>query len=358
MSSTESEYLIEGKEVTKVFKDFWGRPKVWAVAEVDIRVRRGAVFGLLGPNGAGKSTLIKLVLGHLYPTAGKLSVFGKLPTDVDSKARLGYLPERAHLYNNLTPRETLEFFGEVLELPKGVIRARADQLLEMVGLGRAKTRMAGEFSRGMSRRLGLAQALLNDPDLLLLDEPTAGLDPLGCREVKNLIRTLARRGKTIVLSSHLLADVEDVCDELLILYGGKVQAAGTSAEILARKDMLQINLPAPSKATLGKLHDAVAGEFESSQVEFSSPTRNLESYFLEVVSKASRTQETHGAQAGGDVAGYLKEGVDDKAEVLDSLASAGKETTAPSESKHSAAKPPDDDSIDRDLLDKLTKSKK
>ncbi len=300
------QFLVEGKGVSKDFKDFWGRPKVRAVTDVDICVRQGTVLGLLGPNGAGKSTLMKLILGHLYPTAGRIVVFGKHPTDVESKRRLGYVPERAHLYKHLTPVEMLHFFGELLELPGDVIRSRTDQLLEMVGLAGAGKRLVGEFSHGMGRRMGLAQALLNDPDLLLLDEPTAGLDPLGCRDVKDLILALADRGKTVILTSHLLADVEDVCDELLIMYGGRVQAFGAAEDLLAEKDRLQIIMPRGNAAALAKIRETLAAEFEPAAVEVGAPTRTLENYFLDVVREASQTQETHGALMGSGVAGYLR----------------------------------------------------
>ncbi len=301
MTTDKAEFLIEGRNVSKVFKDFWGRPKVRAVIDVDIQVPKGAVFGLLGPNGAGKSTLIKMILGHLYPTGGVLTVFGHHPTDVKSKARLGYLPERAFLYKHLTPMQTLRFFGEVLELPSDVIRSRSEQLLDMVGLRHARDRIVGEFSHGMGRRMGLAQALLNDPDLLLLDEPTAGLDPLGCRDVKDLILTLAARGKTILLTSHLLADVEEVSDQLMIMYGGRVQAVGTSQELLSQRDMLQITLPAPDAARKEQILAAVGDD-----VQVSSPLQTLENYFLDVVRQASKSQDTYGAQAGSGVATYLK----------------------------------------------------
>ena len=179
-----------------------------------------------GPNGSGKSTTVKLLLGLLYPTRGHIEVFGHSPRHVQTKSRIGYLPEESYLYRYLNSRETLDFFGNLFHLPKGERNNRAEQLLEMVGLGKTQTRAVGEFSKGMQRRIGLAQALINDPDLVILDEPTAGLDPIGCREVKDLILALARRGKTVILSSHLLSDVEDVCDRVVIYYGGKIQADG------------------------------------------------------------------------------------------------------------------------------------
>jgi ABC-2 type transport system ATP-binding protein len=216
------EVVVRVMGLTKIFKDFWGRPKARAVDNVDFEIRRGEIFGLLGPNGSGKSTTIKMLLGLLYPTRGHIEVFGHSPRDVQTKAQIGFLPEESYLYRYLNPGETLDFFGSLFQLDQADRRNRAEQLIEMVGLNQARTRTVGEFSKGMQRRIGLAQALINDPELVILDEPTAGLDPIGCREVKDLILALARRGKTVILSSHLLADVEDVCDRVVIYYGGRI----------------------------------------------------------------------------------------------------------------------------------------
>ena len=193
------EVVVSVRGLTKVFKDFWNRPKARAVDGVDFEVRRGEVFGLLGPNGSGKSTTVKLLLGLLNPTRGHIEVFGHSPRHVQTKSRIGFLPEESYLYRYLNSRETLDFFGNLFHLSKGERNNRAEQLLEMVGLNQARLRAVGEFSKGMQRRIGLAQALINDPDLVILDEPTAGLDPIGCREVKDLIIALARRGKTGVV---------------------------------------------------------------------------------------------------------------------------------------------------------------
>src|SRR5258706_548282 len=217
-----NEVVVSVRGLTKVFKDFWLRPKARAVDNVDFEVRQGEVFGLLGPNGSGKSTTVKMLLGLLYPSKGHIEVFGHSPRHVATKARIGYLPEESYLYRYLNSRETLDFFGRLFTLPGPQRRDRSEQLLEMVGLTQTRTRAIGEFSKGMQRRIGLAQALINDPDLIILDEPTAGLDPIGCREVKDLILALSRRGKTVILSSHLLADVEDVCDRVVIYYGGRI----------------------------------------------------------------------------------------------------------------------------------------
>jgi ABC-2 type transport system ATP-binding protein len=304
---SNGEVVVSVRGLTKVFKDFWNRPKARAVDGVDFEVRKGEIFGLLGPNGSGKSTTIKLLLGLLNPTKGHIEVFGHSPRHVQTKARLGYLPEESYLYRYLNSRETLDFFGNLFHLNKADRDNRAEQLLEMVGLGKTQTRAVGEFSKGMQRRIGLAQALINDPDLVILDEPTAGLDPIGCREVKDLIVALARRGKTVILSSHLLSDVEDVCDRVVIYYGGKIQAAGTLKDLLATPDTLRITTPVLPRETLEKVLEIIRRDISSGDVRVDNPTQNLESYFLDVVAKAKRdAQETSGAQSGARVAEYLR----------------------------------------------------
>src|SRR6516162_8529313 len=301
------ETIVSVRGLTKVFKDFWGRPKARAVDNVDFDVRRGEVFGLLGPNGSGKSTTVKLLLGLLYPSRGRIEVFNHSPRHVATKARIGYLPEESYLYRYLNSRETLQFFGNLFELPGGDRRQRTEQLLEMVGLSQAHLRAVGEFSKGMQRRIGLAQALINDPDLVILDEPTSGLDPIGCREVKDLIIALARRGKTVILSSHLLSDVEDVCNRVVIYYGGRIQAMGTLTELLATPDAIRITTPALPRPTMERVLSIIRQDVAEDKVRIDTPTQNLESYFLEVVQKARRAAaETSGAMSGAKVAAYLR----------------------------------------------------
>ena len=299
------EVVVRATGLTKVFKDFWGRPKARAVDNVDFEIRRGEVFGLLGPNGSGKSTTIKLLLGLLYPTKGHITVFGQSPRDVATKARIGYLPEESYLYRFLNPAETLDFFGSLFQIDSAERRRRAEQLIEMVGLNQARSRTIGEFSKGMQRRIGIAQALINDPDLVILDEPTAGLDPLGCREVKDLIRALAQRGKTVILSSHLLSDVEDVCDRAVIYYGGRIQAQGPLHQLLAKPDSVRITAPVLSRETTEKVLNLIRAEVGDT-VRLENPTQNLESYFLGVVEAARRQAETSGATSGNRVAEYLR----------------------------------------------------
>jgi ABC-2 type transport system ATP-binding protein len=310
---------------------------------VDFEVRRGEVFGLLGPNGSGKSTTVKLLLGLLNPTKGHIEVFGHSPRHVQTKARIGYLPEESYLYRYLNSRETLDFFGNLFHLSKEDRNNRAEQLLEMVGLGKTQTRAVGEFSKGMQRRIGLAQALINDPDLVILDEPTAGLDPIGCREVKDLILALARRGKTVILSSHLLSDVEDVCDRVVILFGGKIQAAGTLKDLLAKPDVLRITTPVLPRPTLEKVLEIIRHDVAGGEVRVDNPTQNLESYFLGVVARAREAaHETSGAQSGARVAPYLRAGMEASTpsdKILERLAlpqaqpKAETKTPAPAEAK-------------------------
>src|SRR5207237_671425 len=199
---------------------------------------------------------------------------------VATKARIGYLPEESYLYRFLDSHETLSFFGDLFDLPPEQRKQRTEQLLEMVGLSGVRTRVVGEFSKGMQRRIGLAQALINDPDLVILDEPTAGLDPLGCREVKDLILALARRGKTVILSSHLLSDVEDVCDRVVIYYGGKIQAMGTLTELLARPDAVRITTPPLPRETMQRVLEIVRRDVAEDKIKIDTPTQSLESYFM------------------------------------------------------------------------------
>ena len=309
--STETVITVRG--LTKVFSDFWGRPKARAVDNVNFEVRRGEVFGLLGPNGSGKSTTVKMLLGLLYPTKGHIEVFGHSPRHVETKARIGYLPEESYLYRYLNSRETLDFFGNLFKLPSNQRDSRTEQLLEMVGLNQVRSRTVGEFSKGMQRRIGLAQALINDPDLVILDEPTAGLDPIGCREVKDLIIALARRGKTVILSSHLLGDVEDVCDRVVIYYGGKIQAMGTLQELLTERESIRITAPVLSRETTQRVLDLIRADVAADKVRLDNPTQNLESYFLGVVAKAKQSEaQTSGATSGGSVAAYLRADAGDK----------------------------------------------
>lgn len=223
--------VVELNEVRKTYSDFWLRPTVRAVDGLDLEVSAGEVFGLLGPNGSGKSTTIKMILGLVRPTSGAIRLFGHDPQSLAARSRLGYLPELSFLHPFLTARETLLYYAGLCGLDRRTSRSRADALLEMVGLTGVAGRAVGGFSKGMARRVALASSLIGKPELLVLDEPTSGLDPVSTNEVKTLVKTLAQGGMTIFMTSHLLADAEDVCDRVCILnHGGKV-AEGKVKEI-------------------------------------------------------------------------------------------------------------------------------
>lgn len=300
--------VVKAVGLTKEFLDFWHRPKAKAVNDIDFEVLEGEVFGLLGPNGSGKSTTLKMILGLLYPTHGSVTVFGKSPRDVKVKSAIGYLPEESYLYKYLTAFETLDFFGAIFNLPAEERRKRAEQLLEMVGLAHAKNRRVGEFSKGMQRRIGLAQAMINDPELLILDEPTSGLDPLGCKEIKELIKFLKGRGKTVIISSHLLSDVQDICDRVAILYGGKIRGTGRLDDLLTVSELCTITTPLLAPEQKEKLLSVLAESFDNEKLKIDHPRRTLEDYFLEIVNKArSEKAATSGVVSGGEIAPYLKE---------------------------------------------------
>jgi ABC-2 type transport system ATP-binding protein len=337
--------------VTKIFRDFWMRPRVRAVDGVDLEVRRGQVYGLLGPNGSGKSTTIKMLLGLLTPTAGRIAVMGKRPRHVDTKQEIGYLPEESYLYRFLSARETLDYYGRLFRIPAPIRRERVSRLLEMVGLEAVEHRPVGEFSKGMQRRVGLAQSLINDPQLLILDEPTSGMDPVGARQIKDVIAKLAERGKTILLCTHLLSDVEDLCERVAIMFGGKVRAEGTCGELLEQQDLTNLQtdrLPADALAEI----EAVLAKRGLGLRSVEQPRRRLESLFLEIVDTA-RKEGTHtsGARSGGQIADFLRAGGTEVAgdgdaegeDVLDQLAAkAATPQPAPTVTEQAAARETDD----------------
>lgn len=299
--------------LTKVFKDFWLRNRVKAVNDIELDIRKGEVFGLLGPNGSGKSTTIKLILGLLHPTAGRIAVFGRHPRDVKNKQRIGYLPEETYLYPFLNAYETLEYYARLFHQKRGIRRPRIETLLEMVGLQHVARRPIGEYSKGMQRKIGLAQALINDPDLLILDEPTSGMDPIATADVKRVIVSLAERGKTILLCSHLLSDVEDVTDRVAIMYGGKVRRYGQIDELLEQHDRTMISTPAMDPQTEERIIRALEAEGVY-DTAITRPRQKLEALFLNIVAEAQAAgAATSGAQSGGKIATFLAEG-DDAAE--------------------------------------------
>lgn len=304
---TKGERIVEAAGLTKTFSDFWMRATARAVDGIDFHIDRHEIFGLLGPNGSGKSTTIKMILGLLHKTHGRLVVFGRDPSDVAVKRKIGYLPEETYLYRFLNPTETLDYYGKLFGLDRRTRKRRTGELLEMVGLTQVAHRAAGEFSKGMARRLGLAQALVNDPELLILDEPTSGLDPIGTKQVKDLILELGRRGKTILLTSHLLADVEDVCDRMVILYGGKIRAAGTANELLADSRHTLIRAPRLDEATIRAIDETLHRVQGVGIERVEAPRQTLENLFLDIVERARQEQlATSGAQSGGRIASFLQ----------------------------------------------------
>jgi len=292
------ETVLSVQNLSKTFADFWGRPVVRAVESLSFGVSRGEIIGLLGPNGSGKSTTLKMILGLLKPTSGEVRVMGAPPTDVVTKNRIGYLPEVTHLHGFLTPEETLDYYASLFGFSAKVRKLRAKELLQMVGLEHAARRPVGGFSKGMARRVGLAQALVNAPELLILDEPTSGLDPVACREVKDLIAEFAKLGMTVLMSSHLLGDVEDICDRVLILDKGRLCAGGRVADLLRCHDDARLTLKNVPQAELQKLRGELASRY--GEVEVTHAEMRLESYFLNVV---------RGGNGGGGfrVPGFLRE---------------------------------------------------
>jgi ABC-2 type transport system ATP-binding protein len=299
--------VINTNSLTKVFKDFWGRTKVPALKSLDLTVQPGEIFGLLGPNGSGKSTTMKLLLGLLHPTKGSVTILGSSPRRASTRERVGYLPEEAQLYQHLTAAEALHFYGGLFGLSRSTVRERTGQLLDMVGLTHAANRPVGEFSKGMARRIGLAQALINDPDLLILDEPTAGLDPVGCRQIKDLLRALAARGKTVVLSSHLLADVQDVCDRLMLLHNGCSLVSGSMAELLTQPDCTRFTLNSPTQEQTEAIKTAIQ-DICGAAPTLDSPTMALETFFVKTISeaKASADPVPSGVSQRTTLAPFLK----------------------------------------------------
>src|SRR2546427_2731199 len=355
MADNNQQVVVETRKLTKVYRDFWGREKKVALRALNMEVYRGEIFGLLGPNGSGKTTTIKLLLGLLFPTDGDALVFNMPSGEVQKNERIGYLPEESYLYRFLNAEETLDFYGRLFNIDPALRRKRSEELIETVGLKNDKKRILKEYSKGMRQRIGLAQALINDPDLVILDEPTSGLDPIGCREVKDLILALARRGKTVILSSHLLADVEDVCDRVVIYYGGRIQAMGTLKELLAKPDSIRITAPVLSRQTLERVLETIRRDVSEDKIRIDTPTQNLESYFLGVVEQARESAaETSGATSGSRVAAYLRGEAQTPSpsdKILERLTQPG----AASEPEVSTPKP--EETVDVRKLEELAKPK-
>jgi ABC-2 type transport system ATP-binding protein len=279
--------VVEARKLTKIYRDFWGRQKKVALNALNLEIHQGEIFGLLGPNGSGKTTTIKLLLGLLFPTDGDALVFSKPAGDVKKNERIGYLPEESYLYRFLDAEETLDFYGRLFDMPSGVREQRSQELIEMVGLTRDRKRPLKEYSKGMRQRIGLAQALINDPHLVILDEPTSGLDPLGARWMKDLILRLKEQKKTVIMCSHRLEDVQDVCDRIAILNEGQLKALGAVKTLLQDTDRIElraskIQLTETLRRELEALIQRYGGQLDS----VGHPTTTLEDYFLHIVEES------------------------------------------------------------------------
>jgi len=361
-STLSAQPVVVCQRLTKTFKDFWMRDRARAVEAINLEIRPREVFGLLGPNGSGKSTTIKMILGLLRPTSGRVAIFGKPPTDVAVKKRIGYLPEESYLYPFLNARETLEYYGKLFELDYKTRQRRIDELLDMIGLTGAQFRQVREYSKGMQRRIGIAQALINDPEFLILDEPTTGLDPIGTKQIKDLIIELGRRGKTILLSSHLLADVEDCVDRMVILYGGQIRAEGTCDELLESQNKTSIEADSLDEETLAEIDRVIRSRSggNKSVLRVARPRQRLEDLFLSIVERARGEQlRTSGATAGGQTAEFLRGSAEDGAaliERLTSTASEGLGVGSGATSARSALPEPEAAKVDEGVIGSLLES--
>lgn len=281
----DNESVIQISNLTKIYRDFWGRKKVRALNSLSLEVKKGEIFGLLGPNGSGKTTTLKLLLGLLFPSEGEIKVLGQPASNVEKNERIGYLPEESYLYRFLNAEETLDFYGRLFKISAKERRERAAELIEKVGLGHAKRRQLKEYSKGMTRRIGLAQALINNPDLVMLDEPTSGLDPLGTDDMKRMIVELKEQGKTVLMCSHLLADVQDVCDRIAILYGGELKVMGRVDDLLKEQEETQILTSRLSEEAIKEIEQVVA-KYNGKVDAVDHPTATLESLFLKTVQES------------------------------------------------------------------------
>ncbi len=251
-----SDWVIETQRLSKTFvSGRWHKRRVEAVVDVDLCVGRGEIFAFLGPNGAGKTTTINLLMGFVYPTRGSIRLFGLPPEDHRVRQRIGYLPEQYAYYSFLTAPQLLNVFGQLFRIPRATRRERIERLLRQFGLWEARHKKIGTYSRGMRQRLGLAQALLNEPELLILDEPTSGFDPLGRRRVRNILLDLKRRGVTIFLSSHILSEVELIGDRVAIIHRGRIIKQGALADIVGAHSGYEIAFIDSSGAAISRLEE-------------------------------------------------------------------------------------------------------
>lgn len=275
---------ISIQNLTKVYPIPFKREKVTAVRDLSLAVEPGQVYGLLGPNGSGKSTTMKIVLGLVTPTAGKTEIFGRDSTTVESREDVGFLPENPYFYKFLTGAETMAFFGKLCGLRGAKLRERTKELLALVGLENAADRRLGGYSKGMLQRIGLAQAMVQEPRLLVLDEPTAGVDPAGSREIRDLILDFKKRGITVLLCSHLLGQVQEICDRIGILHQGVLVREGRLGDLISIENQTELILEDATPELLAEIQAAV-GRSKGRVVEQRQPQTTLERYFLDVTGK-------------------------------------------------------------------------
>jgi ABC-2 type transport system ATP-binding protein len=284
-----TEPAISIQALTKIFPIPFRRETVVAVRDLNLRVESGEVYGLLGPNGSGKSTTLKILLGLVSPTRGRTSIFGRDSSEVQSRAAVGFLPENPYFYKYLTGEETLRFFGRLCRLRGSPLRKRIDEMLALVGLSKARDRRLGTYSKGMLQRIGLAQALMHEPRLLVLDEPTAGVDPAGSRDICDLILDLKSRGITVLLSSHLLAQAQHICDRVGILADGVLVREGDLKDLIAIENRTELVLENASEALVKEIEMAAA-KANARLVERRKSTTTLERIFLEATETKDERQ--------------------------------------------------------------------
>ncbi len=279
---------VEIQDIHKSFPGHWGRGGVYAVKGVSLSIPQGGVYGLIGPNGSGKSTIMKALVGLLAPDAGSCRVFGKPATAAGNRSEIGFLPENPYFYKFLTGAETVRFYGRLCGLRGAELKSRTQELLELVGLTEAADRRLGGYSKGMLQRVGLAQALVQRPRLLVLDEPTAGVDPIGSRAIRDIILNLKEQGMTVFLCSHLLEQVQEICDRVGILYRGVMIAEGTMEELTRDNSRTELTLHNPTPELLQQLRE-LAGE---SLISVAPARNSLESVFLRGIQAKLREQQT------------------------------------------------------------------
>jgi ABC-2 type transport system ATP-binding protein len=277
---TQAPPAVEIRHLVKDFKTSFKRQPLRAVDDVSIRIMPGEVYGLIGPNGSGKSTTMKALLGLVAPTSGECSIFGKDSLKVDSRNEVGFLPENPYFYKHLSGAETLEFYGKLCGIRGAKLRDRVKELLELVDLTGASHRRIGGYSKGMLQRIGLAQALIQEPRLVILDEPTAGVDPVGSREIRDLIFKLRERGITVFLCSHLLEQVQEVCDHVGIIFRGKMVKEGKLEDLIAIEDQTELVMKDASPELVARIEEMIAKDAAASLVRSGKPRTTLERLFL------------------------------------------------------------------------------